>query len=151
MTKKIKLLIYLALTLLCLGLGIFFVKLDLNHVSYQHEIYSSVNTTVIDHIVMESQCSKGYRYTGSIIVSYSVNHNYYFDEKKVLCGSSFNNTKTQLESKYPIGEILHMYYNNKEPDGGVYFYIDYNNYYWAGAAIFFTGFFVNFSLIFLVT
>ena len=158
----IRLIIFTLLTGFFLGLAGLFINFNQQYTTEQHNNYKSIDVSVTDYLVIDVECGCYcyYRnnrspscpcnpspYTGVIVLSYTVSNNTYFDEKRVICGSTYAYVINKLEVKFPMNEKLHMYYNIKDPDGGVVFYVDYTGSYWAGALLFFICALVTISIL----
>ena len=154
--------IFLLLTVLFLGLGGLFIRLSQQYTLDQHNTYKSVYVSVDNYLVINVECGcycyyqnpkypdcpcKSYPYTGVIDVSYVVNNDTYFDEKRVLCGNTYNDAIDKLKTRYPKDEKVHMYYNDRDPGAGVLFYVDYVGSYWAGTLLCFICGLVTFTIL----
>ena len=130
------------------GLTVLFVKLDDNYKYTQHKIYKSINAKVIGYRALNIGCACGctgvhsrvcrcsFSYTGTILLSYIVKNNTYYDQKKVECGGTADDAIINAKSAYPLNENLKMYYNSQDPENGVVFTIDEIGNYWIGIMLF---------------
>ena len=158
--------VFALMTGVFLGLGLMLIHFDNVDIAYQQQVYKPINVTVDGYTAINVGCGcppcsypgEGNPgcfcapdpYTGVILLKYVAKNSTYYDEKRVVCGTSYSNAITNAQKYYPKNNKLIMYYNTENPDAGVVFNVDYGGYYWVGIVIFFICAGGSFCMIFVV-
>lgn len=163
------LIVFLSLFAVFITIGSIFVRMNQDYVNHQKAVYTQINVTVDEYsaLTIPCKCETYYGsnnpnkdqilfrtlptprttcswnskpYTGVIIVKYSVENDTYYDEKRVVCGDTYNQAISNAIQNYPKSKPILMYYATNDPDGGVVFKPNFNGPYWMEILIcFFTG------------